>query len=106
MAVWLSFITVIWLIGVFLMPELKAVNYSAWGADQNCTVYSESFRSGQAAKQVGAGQTKQEQAECIFKADLTKDYWDYALILFTILFTGGLVFIGWRQVVWMRRTNE
>src|SRR5687768_369833 len=104
MGVWLSFITILSLIGLFLIPEPRTANYSAWGADQNCGVYSESFGSAQAVKEIGAGQAKQEQTECIVKADGTKDYWDYALILFTILFTGGLVFIGWRQVVWMRRT--
>lgn len=38
--------------------------------------------------------------------NVEKDGWDYALIIFTILFTGGLVWVGARQIVWMKRTQD
>ena len=54
----------------------------------------------------GTNQAATKKEEKILTVNEIKDKWDYALILFTILFTGGLVWIGARQIVWMRRTQE
>jgi hypothetical protein len=37
---------------------------------------------------------------------VTKDWWDVALIVFTILFTGGLVVVGSLQVAWLKQQTK
>lgn len=38
--------------------------------------------------------------------DVRKDRWDYILICFTILFTGGLVVVGGLQVKWLKKQTQ
>jgi hypothetical protein len=108
MGVWMTFVVVITLISLLLTAEPQEPKNEAGRTDnkQNCYVNVEPSGLIKIGPNSGSNQTKGEQGECVFRTDVIKDYWDKALIIFTIIFSGGLVWIGFRQIVWMKRTKE
>jgi hypothetical protein len=86
---WVSFFVVITILALLIIAEPQRPNY------RNCYLTIEPSGLIKIGQKHSSNQAPREKDECIFRADVVKDGWDYVVIAFTIGTTTALVWIGW-----------